>query len=227
MSLLKNCIRDRINMSRTGKLCVISELLLIIASLLFSFYHVPLAIFAGILIIIIRSLCDMTAEISYLTPVTYEYLRKKTILNCFITGISTGLFLLICYVIDRYIYIFADTTYTYEPGLLYVVITYTIICLSAALYSLWTTATDKLPTTDLCISKAETKTDKILYSMAFISAICSYFELNRSHDIRSVTGYDIGESMLIPYIISLVLQVIALIIKIRKFNLREYSPDLS
>ena len=80
MSLLKNCIRDRINMSRTSKVCVISELLLIIVSILFSFYHVPLAIFAGILIIIIRSLCDMTAEISYLTPITYEYLRKKTIL---------------------------------------------------------------------------------------------------------------------------------------------------
>lgn len=227
MTLIKDCIRDRINMSRTSILYVISELTLVIASLLFSCYHVPLAILTGILIIIIRSVCDMTAEISLISPVSYEYLRKKTLLNCFITGISTGLFLLICYVIDRYIYIFAETTYTYEPRLLYVVITYTMICLSAALYSLCITSTDKLPATDLYISKAETKADKIIYSVAFISAICSYFALNCSHNIRSVTSYDISESMLIPYIISLVIQVIALIIKIRKFHLREYSPDLS
>ena len=227
MTLIKDCIRDRINMSRTSILYVISELTLVIASLLFSCYHVPFTILTGILIIIIRSVCDMTAEISYLTPVTYEYLRKKTLLNCFITGIATGLFLLICYVIDRYIYIFAGTAYTYEPRLLYVVITYTMICLSAALYSLCITSSDKLPTTDLYKSKAQTKANNILYSVAFMTTIYSYFDLNRSKDIMYVTSYDIGESMLIPYILSLVIQVIALIIKIHKFHLREYSPDLS
>ena len=100
-------------------------------------------------------------------------------------------------------------------------------CIRDRINMLCISATDKLPATDLDISKAETIVDKILQSMAFISAMYSYFELNRSHDIRSVTSYDISESMIIPYIISLVIQVIALIIKIRKFHLRKYSPDLS